>query len=424
VPPRLPPTRPSRTAIAIATAGACASLGVLISPALADPDPSTPLRNALVETLRPTFTWGSAPPVTGATYEVLVEGIGVVARTPAPTRTATATVDLPDDSTLVWSVRIDRPGINDEEGAERTIRIGTRPAPPQITGGPSGPTSSATPAFSWSGSRATSAWALLDASAATVQSGTSPTASGAANITQLADGAYTFRVTQTNVFNVEGNPEVRSFTVDTVAPPPLRIVAGQPTPSTVATPAFSWTGVEPGARVTWRVTGAGGVAVLGPAESASGGIALTRLAAGSYVFEARQTDAAGNPSPWQAEPFAVLPSPAASPANTTTRSLPRRNVRNLTPRVGARILSRRPTLRWKGGPRNARLYNVQLFRVASNGTRLVKVHSAFPRVKSYRIPKRAALTRGTCYVWRVWPFNGRRFTSVPLGVSNFCVRRR
>jgi len=380
-----------------------------------------------VPTVRPTFSWTPGNFTSGARYEVRVQGIGLVAETSAGTTSATSAVDLPDDSTLVWLVRIDRPEsspLNDETSAQRTIRIGTRPAPPQITAGPSGPTSSATPAFSWSGSRATSTWALLDASAATVQSGTSPTASGAANITQLADGAYTFRVTQTNVFNVEGNPEVRSFTVDTVAPPALRIVAGQPTPSTVATPAFSWTGVEPGARVTWRVTGAGGVAVLGPAESASGGIALTRLAAGSYVFEARQTDAAGNPSPWQAEPFAVLPSPAASPANTTTRSLPRRNVRNLTPRVGARILSRRPTLRWKGGPRNARLYNVQLFRVASNGTRLVKVHSAFPRVKSYRIPKRAALTRGTCYVWRVWPFNGRRFTSVPLGVSNFCVRRR
>ena len=28
---------------------------------------------------------------------------------------------------------------------------------------------------------------------------------------------------------------------------------------------------------------------------------------------------------------------------------------------------------------------------------------------------------GTCYVWRVWPFVGRRFTGKPLGVSNFCV---
>jgi hypothetical protein len=28
---------------------------------------------------------------------------------------------------------------------------------------------------------------------------------------------------------------------------------------------------------------------------------------------------------------------------------------------------------------------------------------------------------GTCYVWRVWPFVGRRFTGSPLGVSNFCV---
>jgi hypothetical protein len=212
--------------------------------------------------------------------------------------------------------------------------------------------------------------------------------------------------------------------VDTVPPAALRVTAGQPTPSTIATPAFSWTGAEAGARVTWRVTGTGGATVQGPAESAAGGVALGRLAAGSYVFEARQTDAAGNAGPWQAEPFAVLLSPAASPANSGRRlTLPRRNVRRLKPRVGARISSRRPVLRWSGGPKRARLYNVQLFRVASRGTRLVKIHSAFPRRKSYRLPKRARLARGACYVWRVWPFDGRQFTRAPLGVSHFCVKR-
>ena len=33
----------------------------------------------------------------------------------------------------------------------------------------------------------------------------------------------------------------------------------------------------------------------------------------------------------------------------------------------------------------------------------------------------AGLRPGRCYVWRVWPYIGRRFTSRPLGVSNFCV---
>jgi hypothetical protein len=44
----------------------------------------------------------------------------------------------------------------------------------------------------------------------------------------------------------------------------------------------------------------------------------------------------------------------------------------------------------------------------------------FPGKRRYRMPA-VKIRAGTCYVWRVWPFVGNRFTGAPLGVSNFCV---
>jgi hypothetical protein len=88
------------------------------------------------------------------------------------------------------------------------------------------------------------------------------------------------------------------------------------------------------------------------------------------------------------------------------------------------MLTRRPVLRWRGGP-DATVYNLQVFRVLRARTAAVthpvkKIYSVFPSKRRYRMPK-AKMLPGTCYVWRVWPFVGRRFTGKPLGVSNFCV---
>jgi hypothetical protein len=146
------------------------------------------------------------------------------------------------------------------------------------------------------------------------------------------------------------------------------------------------------------------------------------MAAGSFSFEARQVDAVGNPGPGAAEPFAILASPSAPPATAAVTALPSSNWRKLTPRRGAKIRARRPTLRWRAGPKGTRLYNVQIFVVGKNKS-LKKVRSAFPKKRRFTIPKRAALKKGSCYVWRVWPYRGSSFTSKPLGVSHFCVRR-
>ena len=60
---------------------------------------------------------------------------------------------------------------------------------------------------------------------------------------------------------------------------------------------------------------------------------------------------------------------------------------------------------------------------ANGKARVAKVFSIFPRARQYRVP--AKRTRpATCYVWRVWPYTGTRFTKKPLGISNFCVAKK
>jgi hypothetical protein len=93
----------------------------------------------------------------------------------------------------------------------------------------------------------------------------------------------------------------------------------------------------------------------------------------------------------------------------------------MTPRLGARITTRRPLMRWKAHPR-ARLYNLQIFRVGGGG-KVTKIRSVFPRGNRFRLSRKRQLIAGSCYVWRVWPRLATGFTKKPLGVSNFCITK-
>lgn len=112
-----------------------------------------------------------------------------------------------------------------------------------------------------------------------------------------------------------------------------------------------------------------------------------------------------------------------APEETTTGSgrtvarPPTENATRLRPRAGLRLRTLRPVLRWTRTPRGTTLVNVQVFRM--RGRTLTKIHSAFPRSRAYRLPG-GLLRPGGTYVWRVWPYRGRRgFTPKPLGVSWF-----
>ena len=391
----------------------------------AAPTLTGPADNDLVTTLRPTFAWihngvVNGQPTTG--YEIVVDGVGVVATVTALRSRATTSPPrrrwtCPTTRSLMWSVNALGPnGV--ETSAKRALRTSTPPTvPPIILGGPAGPTNQSAPTFTWGGTRATSAWALLGADGAAIQTGEVGSGNGSAQLTTLGDGSYTFRVLQRSSQGQDSPAATRAFTVDTQSPAILLITAVPSFPTLNASPTFAWSGVEPGAKVAWQVIGVGGNTVRGPVVTANGSARVGPLPQGSFLFQVRQTDAAGNSSEWRSEPFAVAPGATV----TGGPKLPSHNAKALTPRLGARLTTSRPLLRWKASAK-ARLYNVQIFRVAAKG-RLAKIRSVFPRGNRFRLSKRRQLPRGACYVWRVWPYMGRSFTKKPLGVSNFRVKK-
>jgi len=290
--------------------------------------------------------------------------------------------------------------------------------------GPTGTVRADEAVFSWTGARTDSRWVVLDGDGAPVRAGDSPTPGGRAAPAALGDGAYVFRVSQRNSAGIEGEPAARVFTVDATPPPAPSPAAGGAGQGRGATPAFSWRSTEPGSVSTWRVRGANGTVVEGPTETAQTSATPDPLTPGAYVFEARQTDAAGNVGAWGSEPFSVLPTVATPKSGQSlgTAGTPvgrlRRSAGRLSPPAGATITTTRPVLRWRGAPAGTGLYNLQLFRVGA-GNRLTKVASAFPGAARYQ--PAAGLRRGSCFVWRVWPYRGRGYTASPLGVSDFCV---
>ena len=332
-----------RAFMCVAVVGTLALCGAALGmpPALTDP-----ADNDLVTSLRPAFSWRHNGVVNGGattSYDVFVDGVGVVATLPrsGPSTnmfTTPAAVDLPDDSSLMWSV-IARGPEGAEQSSKQTLRTSTPPTtPPTILGGPAGPTNQTTPTFNWGGTRATSAWALLGADGAAIQTGEVGSGSGSAQLATLGDGAYTFRVLQRSSQAQESPAATRAFTVDTQSPAILLITAVPSFPTLNASPTFAWAGVEPGAKVAWQVIGVGGNTVRGPVVTTAGSARVGPLPQGSFLFQVRQTDAAGNSSEWRSEPFAVAPGATV----TGGPRLPSHNAKALTPRSAP------------GSPRDAR----------------------------------------------------------------------
>ncbi len=105
----------------------------------------------------------------------------------------------------------DRDGIPVPDMGAYELRDVTPPTS-VITGGPSGPTNDNTPVFTFRSGPDVTFQCQLDGS------GFQP-CSSPVTTTPLADGVHSFTVRGTDpVFNVEGSPPTRRFTVDTVAP--------------------------------------------------------------------------------------------------------------------------------------------------------------------------------------------------------------
>lgn len=406
--------------------------------------PSQPAPAALVAA-EPVFSWTPAVDATSGTarYELQVKELSE----PPSAYTTIAEVDdtggigdyssaretgpaLPDDgTTLQWRVlSIDRAG-NTRTSTPRQITIdSTIPPAPVITGGPSTPIRFTSPTFTWTGAHPSFYWDLtIPGREVPVRQGGGP---GVTEVTlqSLADGAYTFRVSQTTQFGQPSAQATRAFVVDTTPPAAPGITSRPPFPATGVI-AFGWA-VEPGAYSRWQVIGAGGSVVVGPSDTPANSISIANLADGAYSFQVLQIDAAGNASATTSEPFTVSTplAPGASPAPRVEPEtlLPTQNASRLRPKAGKTLPTRRPVLGWRKGPRGTKLYNVQIFRVvrkrAGAAPTVKKIYSGFPTKRQLRVGK-SHMKPGTCYVWRVWPYTGSRFTPKPLGISNFCVAK-
>lgn len=271
---------------------------------------------------------------------------------------------------------------------------------------------------------------LIDDDLATLREGRSPLT---IDLPDLAEGAHRLTVFDIGTDGLERT--TRTFRIDRTPP------------SIVLTHPAGGESVTLGGTLTAEYACTGAVSCTGPVPTGSPVPAAT---AGEAVFTVTALDDAGNgatasaaysvlapPTPTpppdtaadttpptatvQATPAPTAPAPTAPPVTTPTTTaaspaLVTVNAGVLRPAAGAVVRTRRPVLRWKAR-RGASLYNVQVFRVRGTATPL-KVLSVFPRRNSVRVPARR-LSPGKQYIWRVWPYMGKRYVQKPLGISYF-----
>ena len=329
---------------------------------------------------------------------------------------------LDERTPLQWRVATWDNAGNSKGSRARSFTIdSTAPAKPVITSGPSGPVRQTTPTFSWSGDQPSFRWSVtMEGEETPAQSGSGDAAT--VTLEALPDGDYVFSGSQVSAALVVGVEATRAFTVDTVAPPPPTITVHPPLPTTSSSPEFAWVG-EPGSSFRWQVLNAAGGSAQSPVETPLGSTTVGPFTPGSYTFRVSQIDPAGNVSGAATDPFTIAGAVLAAVAKPTVAKLPAVRASRLRPKANRTVMTRRPTLSWAKGPRGTRLYNVQVFRAGRKGTsstKVTKVFSRFPKARHLRLPK-SKIRPGYCYVWRVWPYVKKGFTSKPLGVSNFCV---
>jgi hypothetical protein len=155
-----------------------------------------------------------------------------------------------------------------------------------IDSGPSGPTNSSSPSFTFSSPQAGSSFACrLDI--APFEPCTSPQA-----LTDLSDGPHTFYAQAGDAAGqVDPTPASRTFVVDTVAHP-VSPDSGPTGPTNDPRPAFGFSSTDDSATFACSIDT--GTPSFTPCSADAGDQPTADLADGSYIFRVQVTDAAGN----------------------------------------------------------------------------------------------------------------------------------
>lgn len=200
--------------------------------------------------------------------------------------------DIPDGTHTFGVAATDNasPANVDETPAERTFTVDTISPNATITGGPAegSVTNDNDPVFTYSGSPpgdVASFVCTLDSNPV------SPCSSSGQALLNVPDGVHTFKVTAVDaVGNDDGNPDSRTFTVDT-GPPDTAITSGPEAPFKDATPTFAFSSTEGGSVFECRIDGAAFAACSGPGATHT---PSSPLPSGAHSFDVRATDVAGN----------------------------------------------------------------------------------------------------------------------------------
>jgi len=184
-----------------------------------------------------------------------------------------------------FSVRaIDRAGNPDATPADRSFTVDTVAPDTTIDSGPSGPTSSNDPSFTF---HATEAGSTLECK---LDTGTWSLCTSPRAYADLPDGAHTFSVRATDAAGTtDPTPADRTFTVDTTAPD-TTITAGPSGTTADATPTFEFTSSEAGSTFECRVDAQ-------PYTSCASPFTTAVLDNGAHRFDVRAIDAVGHSDP-------------------------------------------------------------------------------------------------------------------------------
>ncbi|WNG33155.1 adhesin [Archangium violaceum] len=290
----------------------------------AAPAVTAPSEGAHVKTPTPVIT-GTAEP--HSTVTVIIDGVavGTVTADAAGNWSYTPTTDLSEGPHTVKATAKDAAGNTSPESPVRNFTVDTVvPAVPVVTAPSEGAhVKTPTPVITGTAEPGSTITVIIDGVAA----GT-VTADAAGNwsytpTTDLTEGPHTVTVTATDAAgNTSPESSVRNFTVDTAAPD-TRIISGPPVLSNSKDATFAFEAVAD-SDVTYECK-------LSPATTftpCTSPFDLTVPADGTYTFEVRAVDAAGNVDPtpasytWTVDTAAPAAPVVTGPAGTVDTLTP------------------------------------------------------------------------------------------------------
>jgi RHS repeat-associated protein len=179
----------------------------------------------------------------------------------------------------------------------------TAAAAPSITGAPVSPSSSRSPAWSFSGENGVTFTCALRGPSGYVYDPATCSSPRQYDLTGRPDGTYTFEVSQTDAAGNTSATASSSYVLDTVAPG-APTLTGRPDDATNdATPTWNFSGETGAAFVCELRTSTGVVVFTAAACTSPHTYQLTAKDDGDYVFGVRQRDGAGNLSAEATDPF-------------------------------------------------------------------------------------------------------------------------